>query len=206
MLISRYCIGSPISSRSPGTEFRSLTKTLNGQYYDIIIFDTPTQPHVNPISPTSLGRSRGIVLIYNLNDQRSFDALEKRWIPFISGGKAGANPNQTKFILLGIETNPDKPRVEQDLVALLVEKYNFSYFVIELSTNTVLEEAIDRLILGDVNHVDLRVEKPDITGQYDQHIDVDYETSMDSPRGDEEKETDHRHHSKSTIKNHCAIQ
>lgn len=73
------------------------------------IWDTSGQEKFRSISPLYYRDADGFVLVYSLEDPKSFDAIEEYWLPSIQN----FGPEKVKIALVGIQG--DKPSNDESL-------------------------------------------------------------------------------------------
>ena len=121
-----------------GIEFQSKNMTLsNGKTYSIHFYDTAGQERYRSVALNIIKTCHGIILMYDITDQSSFDAIPE-WIQDIRDNQKPDYP----IILLGNKCDLEGKRIiSKEDGEELAKKYKLSFFETSNKDGTNIEKA-----------------------------------------------------------------
>ena len=121
-----------------GIDFKTkIIKLPNNQKYRIDYYDTAGQERYKSISLNAIKNTQGVILMYDITNKKSFDAITK-WMKDIIEAKGQDFP----IVLLGNKCDMEQERqVTKDEGEKLAQKYNLSFFETSNKTGKNIEEA-----------------------------------------------------------------
>ena len=121
-----------------GIDFKTkIIKLPNNQKYRIDYYDTAGQERYKSISLNAIKNTQGVILMYDITNKKSFDAITK-WMKDIIEAKGQDFP----IVLLGNKCDMEQERqVTKDEGEQLAQKYNLSFFETSNKTGKNIEEA-----------------------------------------------------------------
>ena len=121
-----------------GIDYKTkIIKLPNNQKYRIDYYDTAGQERYRSISLNAIKDTQGVILMYDITNKKSFDAITK-WMKDIIEAKGQDFP----IVLLGNKCDMEQERqVTKDEGEQLAQKYNLSFFETSNKTGKNIEEA-----------------------------------------------------------------
>ena len=121
-----------------GIDFKTkIIKLPNNQKYRIDFYDTAGQERYKSISLNAIKNTQGVILMYDITNKKSFDAITK-WMKDIIEAKGKEFP----IVLLGNKCDMEENRqVTKEEGEKLAQQYNLSFFETSNKTGKNIEEA-----------------------------------------------------------------
>ncbi len=139
-----------------GIDLETKIIALNNKKYQIALFDTAGQERYKSISLNTVKNSDGIILMYDITNQKSYDSISE-WMEKISENLESDIP----IILIGNKCDLNEERIiSKEEGKELSNKYQLSFFETSNKTGENVEEAILDLI----NKI-IKTKKNDIVAQ-----------------------------------------
>ncbi|KAJ5070768.1 ras-related protein rabd2a-like [Anaeramoeba ignava] len=142
-LVLRYCDETYTDSyiSTIGVDFKTRTFELNGDTIKLQIWDTAGAERFRTIISSYYRGANGIMLIYDVTDQDSFDNI-KTWIKDIQE-KA---PDDANIMLIGTKIDLVSKRVvDTETGKKLAEQLGYSFFETSSKENINVDEAFESL-------------------------------------------------------------
>ena len=137
-LLSKYINNENIEDITPtvGLENKVKTTEIKGIKTKIQIWDTAGQEKFNSLTQNFFKNTDGILIVFDLTNQESFDNIQK-WI--------AKSDNKIKKIIVGNKSDlVDQRKVTKEDIKLIIKKYN--YVEVSALNGTDVGKAFDTLI------------------------------------------------------------
>ena len=147
-----------------GIDFKTKTLTINNQEIKLKIWDTAGQERFRNITTQYYKGADGIVLVYDVTDEASFDKI-KDWMDQIL---SNTNKDEICLILLGNKCDIEKRSISYEQGKTLANELQVNFFETSAQTGQNIKEAFETLtadimkkkkIGGDNNNIDLKKNK-----------------------------------------------
>jgi Ras-related protein Rab-2A len=136
-----------------GVEFSSITIKVRNKIYKIQIWDTAGQERYRSITRAYFKGSACAILVYNINDRKSFENITNRWI---NDYLDSVNNKAISMVLVGNKFDlKGKREVTYEEGKLLANKYGIQFYEISCQTG----ENINEILLNSVNEIATKIEK-----------------------------------------------
>ncbi|XP_037652223.1 ras-related protein Rab-15-like [Sebastes umbrosus] len=149
-----------------GVDFKMKTLEVDGVKVRVQIWDTAGQERYQTITKQYYRRAQGIVFVYDITNQSSFQHLAK-WASDVDEYA----PEKVQMIMVGTKSDEERRRkVSKDQGSKLAETYGMEFFETSASTNTNIAEAFTR-----VTELVLQAHKRDVDnllGSLDDYLDT----------------------------------
>uniref|UniRef100_H3C6P1 Ras-related protein Rab-15 n=1 Tax=Tetraodon nigroviridis TaxID=99883 RepID=H3C6P1_TETNG len=148
-----------------GIDFKMKTLEIDGVKVRVQIWDTAGQERYQTITKQYYRRAQGIVFVYDITNQPSFQHLAK-WVSDVDEYA----PDMVQRILVGNKCDAEARRqVTKDQGSKLAENYGMEFFETSASTNSCIVESFTR-----VTELVLQAYKRDVDsllGSLDEYLD-----------------------------------
>ena len=147
-----------------GIDFKTKTLTINDQEIKLKIWDTAGQERFRNITTQYYKGADGIVLVYDVTDEASFDKI-KDWMDQIL---SNTNKDEICLILLGNKCDIEKRSISYEQGKTLANELQVNFFETSAQTGQNIKDAFETLtadimkkkkIGGDNNNIDLKKNK-----------------------------------------------
>ena len=147
-----------------GIDFKTKTLNINNQEIKLKIWDTAGQERFRNITTQYYKGADGIVLVYDVTDEASFDKI-KDWMDQIL---SNTNKDEICLILLGNKCDIEKRSISYEQGKTLANELKVNFFETSAQTGQNIKEAFETLtadimkkkkIGGDNNNIDLKKNK-----------------------------------------------
>ena len=147
-----------------GIDFKTKTLNINNQEIKLKIWDTAGQERFRNITTQYYKGADGIVLVYDVTDEASFDKI-KDWMDQIL---SNTNKDEICLILLGNKCDIEKRSISYEQGKTLANELQVNFFETSAQTGQNIKEAFETLtadimkkkkIGGDNNNIDLKKNK-----------------------------------------------
>ena len=124
--IINYFIGKGFKSTISSFGFNCEVKWLEDSNCKIIIYDTVQQECYRTSLIDTLKKCKGIIIVYDINNEYSFKNIEEEWINVIN---KYVDISKVKIALVGNKKDLENERIiSEENGKKLAEKYNFLFF------------------------------------------------------------------------------
>ena len=125
-----------------GIDFRHKTFKRNGKRIQLQIWDTAGQERYQSITNAYFHTSMGVIVMFDLTDQESFEAC-RNWVIKATD----YSPENVSILLLGNKVDKTEDRVvSTDEANELATELNIKYFETSAKENINIKESIDYLL------------------------------------------------------------
>ena len=125
-----------------GIDFKTKRIKYNNKEYTIEFYDTAGQERYRAISLNSIKSADGIILMFDLTDQKSYDEISN-WVENIKQIQEEDYP----MILVGNKCDLEKERIISNEEGIeLSKKFNLQFFEVSNKTNKNIEESGNAII------------------------------------------------------------
>ena len=147
-----------------GIDFKTKTLNINNQEIKLKIWDTAGQERFRNITTQYYKGADGIVLVYDVTDEASFDKI-KDWMDQIL---SNTNKDEICLILLGNKCDIEKRSISYEQGKTLANELQVNFFETSAQTGQNIKEAFEtqtdniikkKKIEGDNNNIDLKKNK-----------------------------------------------
>ena len=147
-----------------GIDFKTKTLNINNQEIKLKIWDTAGQERFRNITTQYYKGADGIVLVYDVTDEASFDKI-KDWMDQIL---SNTNKDEICLILLGNKCDIEKRSISYEQGKTLANELQVNFFETSAQTGHNIKDAFETLtadimkkkkIGGDNNNIDLKKNK-----------------------------------------------
>ena len=147
-----------------GIDFKTKTLNINNQEIKLKIWDTAGQERFRNITTQYYKGADGIVLVYDVTDEASFDKI-KDWMDQIL---SNTNKAEICLILLGNKCDIEKRSISYEQGKTLANELQVNFFETSAQTGQNIKDAFETLtadimkkkkIGGDNNNIDLKKNK-----------------------------------------------
>ncbi len=147
-----------------GIDFKTKTLNINNQEIKLKIWDTAGQERFRNITTQYYKGADGIVLVYDVTDEASFDKI-KDWMDQIL---SNTNKDEICLILLGNKCDIEKRSISYEQGKTLANELQVNFFETSAQTGQNIKDAFETLtadimkkkkIGGDNNNIDLKKNK-----------------------------------------------
>ena len=147
-----------------GIDFKTKTLNINNQEIKLKIWDTAGQERFRNITTQYYKGADGIVLVYDITEEASFDKI-KDWMDQIL---SNTNKDEICLILLGNKCDIEKRSISYEQGKTLANELQVNFFETSAQTGQNIKEAFETLtadimkkkkIGGDNNNIDLKKNK-----------------------------------------------
>ena len=147
-----------------GIDFKTKTLNINNQEIKLKIWDTAGQERFRNITTQYYKGADGIVLVYDVTEEASFDKI-KDWMDQIL---SNTNKDEICLILLGNKCDIEKRSISYEQGKTLANELQVNFFETSAQTGQNIKEAFETLtadimkkkkIGGDNNNIDLKKNK-----------------------------------------------
>ena len=147
-----------------GIDFKKKTLNINNQEIKLKIWDTAGQERFRNITTQYYKGADGIVLVYDVTDEASFDKI-KDWMDQIL---SNTNKDEICLILLGNKCDIEKRSISYEQGKTLANELQVNFFETSAQTGQNIKDAFETLtadimkkkkIGGDNNNIDLKKNK-----------------------------------------------
>ena len=147
-----------------GIDFKTKTLNINNQEIKLKIWDTAGQERFRNITTQYYKGADGIVLVYDVSEEASFDKI-KDWMDQIL---SNTNKDEICLILLGNKCDIEKRSISYEQGKTLANELQVNFFETSAQTGQNIKEAFETLtadimkkkkIGGDNNNIDLKKNK-----------------------------------------------
>ena len=147
-----------------GIDFKTKTLNINNQEIKLKIWDTAGQERFRNITTQYYKGADGIVLVYDVTDEASFDKI-KDWMDQIL---SNTNKDEICLILLGNKCDIEKRSISYEQGKTLANELQVNFFETSAQTGQNIKDAFETLtadimkkkkIGSDNNNIDLKKNK-----------------------------------------------
>ena len=147
-----------------GIDFKTKTLNINNQEIKLKIWDTAGQERFRNITTQYYKGADGIVLVYDVTEEASFDKI-KDWMDQIL---SNTNKDEICLILLGNKCDIEKRSISYEQGKTLANELQVNFFETSAQTGQNIKDAFETLtadimkkkkIGGDNNNIDLKKNK-----------------------------------------------
>ena len=124
-----------------GIDFKTKTLNINNQEIKLKIWDTAGQERFRNITTQYYKGADGIVLVYDVTDEASFEKI-RDWMDQIS---SNTQRDEIGLVLLGNKCDMDPRVVTEDMGNKMAEDLKISYFETSALTGQGIKEAFEKL-------------------------------------------------------------
>ena len=125
-----------------GIDLKTKRIKYNNKEYTIELYDTAGQERYRAISLNSIKSADGIILMFDLTDQKSYDEISN-WVENIKQIQEEDYP----MILVGNKCDLEKERIISNEEGIeLSKKFNLQFFEVSNKTNKNIEESGNAII------------------------------------------------------------
>ena len=124
-----------------GIDFKTKTLNINNQEIKLKIWDTAGQERFRNITTQYYKGADGIVLVYDVTDEASFEKI-RDWMDQIS---SNTQHDEIGLVLLGNKCDMDPRVVTEDMGNKMAEDLKISYFETSALTGQGIKEAFEKL-------------------------------------------------------------
>jgi Ras-related protein Rab-1A len=132
-----------------GVDFKFRTIKLNGKTIKLQIWDTAGQERFRNITSSFYRGAHGIVLVYDVTNQQSFDNLPT-WLDDIARhhgyGSSSAGLKQPCIILVGNKTDSPKKVISYEAAQRFADKHHLLYIDTSAKSSANVETAFINLV------------------------------------------------------------
>ena len=124
-----------------GIDFKTKTLNINNQEIKLKIWDTAGQERFRNITTQYYKGADGIVLVYDVTDESSYEKIRDWMDPILSN----TQQEEIGLVLLGNKCDMDPRTVTEDMGNKLAEELKISYFETSALTGQGIKEAFEKL-------------------------------------------------------------
>ena len=124
-----------------GIDFKTKTLNINNQEIKLKIWDTAGQERFRNITTQYYKGADGIVLVYDITEEASFDKI-KDWMDQIL---SNTQQEEIGLVLLGNKCDMEPRNVTEDQGKKMAEELKISYFETSALTGQGIKEAFEQL-------------------------------------------------------------
>jgi len=150
-IFSRICAREPPVGPTVGVEFA--TVFVREFELRVQIWDTAGMERFAPVTDVCLRNSAAILLVYAVDDTRSFDALATRWLPFVEKERATRVARHALQPLVFVVGNKNDLTGGAHLTACDTERaWAHTIGAVHVTTTTTAASSINMLFVDTVCH------------------------------------------------------
>ncbi|XP_010563920.1 PREDICTED: ras-related protein Rab-13 [Haliaeetus leucocephalus] len=140
--ICSRCITSPCLSPSiPGIDFKIRTVDIDGKKIKLQVWDTAGQERFKTITTAYYRGAVGIILVYDITDEKSFENIQN-WMKSIKENASAG----VERLLIGNKCDMEaKRKVQRDEAEKLAKEHGIRFFETSAKSSVNVEEAFSTL-------------------------------------------------------------
>ena len=124
-----------------GIDFKTKTLNINNQEIKLKIWDTAGQERFRNITTQYYKGADGIVLVYDVTDEASYDKI-KDWMEQIT---SNTHQDEIGLVLLGNKCDMEPRNVTEEMGNKMAEELKINYFETSALTGQGIKEAFEKL-------------------------------------------------------------
>ena len=124
-----------------GIDFKTKTLNINNQEIKLKIWDTAGQERFRNITTQYYKGADGIVLVYDVTDEASYDKI-KDWMEQIT---SNTHQDEIGLVLLGNKCDMEPRNVTEEMGNKMAEELKINYFETSALTGQGIKEAFEQL-------------------------------------------------------------